>query len=59
MVQDHVPEVVATIIVELRVDIIVSRLLMFKKVGNILFVLLVFMDAALENVLHVMDVAPM
>ena len=59
MVQAHVHAVVATIIVELRVDIMVSGLLMFKKVGNILFVLLVFKDAALENVRHVMDVVPM
>jgi len=43
--------VVAAITMQALVaDIIILRLFLFKEVGLILFVLVVFMDAALENV---------
>jgi len=56
MVLDLVHASVVTSTVALKVDITIQELLMFKQVGHILFVLLVFIVAALESVLHVRDV---
>jgi len=56
MVLDLVHVAVVTFTVVLKVDITIQELLMFKQVGHILFVLLVFIVAALESVLHVRDV---
>ena len=56
MVLDLVHVGVVTFTVALKVDITIQELLMFKQVGHILFVLLVFIVAALESVLHVRDV---
>tara|TARA_B100001939_G_scaffold348101_1_gene372668 strand:- start:19467 stop:19748 length:282 start_codon:yes stop_codon:yes gene_type:complete len=56
MVLDLVHADVATSTVVLKVDITIQKLLMFKQVGNTLFVLLVFIVAALESVLRVRDV---
>ena len=55
MVLDLVHVAVVTFTVVLKVDITIQELLMFKQVGHILFVLLVFIVAALESVLHVRD----
>jgi hypothetical protein len=55
----HVLVTVVRLIVVLRVDFIILKLLMYNQVGHIPSVLLAFIAVVIENVLDVMDVLPM
>ena len=58
MVQEHVPVTVVSMTEGLRVDTMLLKQLMSKRVGHTLFVLVVSIVASVESVLHVTVVHP-